>query len=117
MLRLFFDSAPSSPIMSPLRRAAESDAMNGGRGRWQHLRSVGASEDDLFAAVAVNLVHLAYQAEAVDGPSLKGSMPSQPGNQDCSVCGLRSRIGNWQTRWRWPGGRRQVWTWRGAPEF
>jgi hypothetical protein len=41
--------------------------MNNGRGRWQHLRSVGASEDLLFGASAVSLVHLVRQADAVDG--------------------------------------------------
>ena len=50
-----------------LRRTAGSDAVNNGRGRWRHLRSVGASEDLLFGASAVSLVHLVRQADAVDG--------------------------------------------------
>lgn len=49
-----------------LRRAAGSDAVNGGRERRQRLRSVGASEDHLLGARAASLVHLARQAEAVD---------------------------------------------------
>jgi hypothetical protein len=90
-----------------LRRAVRSGSVNGGRGRWLQLRSVGASENRLLGAGAASLVHFVGQAEAVDGLALRAASQLHLPAGTAPFSGLRSRIGNWQTRRHCPGGRRQ----------
>ena len=90
-----------------LRRAVRSGSVNGGRGRWLQLRSVGASENRLLGAGALSLVHFAGQAEAVVGLALGATSHLRLPAETAPFSGLRSRIGNCQTRQHRPGGNRQ----------